>query len=615
MSPTPNGVAVSAKFFLGIFLACAVLIPQAIAQQLDSATVTKWVTPLPIPHNMTPTSTANNIDYYEIKSRQIQQHILPPPFPPTTVWAYGQDNTGIYSFPGYTVAAATGKEVQVKWINDLICKPGDTSGCMVGNFVTYPASVPVDTDIHWANPPQACAHGPKTTDCKGNVGTYQGPVPTIVHVHGDVTASESDGIPEAWNLASSANPSIAALLAAGYKASGSDYCQFDAGAGIRSTTCAYDGTGSALFDYKNDLQGPGTLFYHDHSLGVTLQNVYMGLVGFYLISGGPYDVATLPSGSADIGLAIQAKSFTLDGKNLLLANAEGIGNISVVNGASWPFLTVKAQRYRFRVVNANTGEDIKLQLPGGLSFQQIGNDAGFLPHPVKLSSLRLSTGERADVIVDFSKFASCAGNSCNLVMINDAADLADSRQVLQFKVTPGQVNDPTFVPGSFPQFQPDIQTSPGTPIRSVSLFDDKLGTCAGVNCATASPLLWDDGVTEIVETNSTEIWDIYDFKDSHPIHLHEVQFQVVGRLPIGRTDWQNATPPSPGEAGFKDTVEAHAHQVTRIKVRFEGHEGLFAWHCHIAEHEDAEMMRPLCIVPAGQFNQQSADAERFCAPK
>jgi spore coat protein A len=55
-------------------------------------------------------------------------------------------------------------------------------------------------------------------------------------------------------------------------------------------------------------------------------------------------------------------------------------------------------------------------------------------------------------------------------------------------------------------------------------------------------------------------------------------------------------PPEPSEAGWKDTVRAHAGMVTRIIVRFDGYAGRYVWHCHILEHEDNEMMRPYEVV-------------------
>jgi FtsP/CotA-like multicopper oxidase with cupredoxin domain len=170
------------------------------------------------------------------------------------------------------------------------------------------------------------------------------------------------------------------------------------------------------------------------------------------------------------------------------------------------------------------------------------------------------------------------------------------------------------------------------------------------------------GVTEFVSELSsegdTEIWEIVNLTaDAHPIHLHLVQFQVVSRQSFNTSryngvynaafpgglyvggfgpplDYQTgnpralggnpditpylqgaASPPSPQEAGWKDTVITYPGQVTRIAARFAptdkaldasdlyypfdpdaGGHG-FVFHCHIIDHEDNEMMRPDRVVP------------------
>ena len=102
---------------------------------------------------------------------------------------------------------------------------------------------------------------------------------------------------------------------------------------------------------------------------------------------------------------------------------------------------------------------------------------------------------------------------------------------------------------------------------------------------------WDEPITETPVLNAVELWELHNFtEDAHPIHIHEVQFQVVNREPFGEA----ARPPEPWETGDKDTVIAYPDEITRVKARFD-HPGLFVWHCHILEHEDNEMMRPLRV--------------------
>ena len=107
-------------------------------------------------------------------------------------------------------------------------------------------------------------------------------------------------------------------------------------------------------------------------------------------------------------------------------------------------------------------------------------------------------------------------------------------------------------------------------------------------------------MTENPAVGDTEVWELHNFTaDAHPIHIHEVLFQVVDRQPLdprtGRPTG-SAVLPSPHEGGLKDTVIAYPGEVTRVRMRF-GQAGQFVWHCHIVEHEDNEMMRPYRIGP------------------
>jgi len=128
---------------------------------------------------------------------------------------------------------------------------------------------------------------------------------------------------------------------------------------------------------------------------------------------------------------------------------------------------------------------------------------------------------------------------------------------------------------------------------------------------TAVPLKWSAPVTETPSLNSIELWEIYNTTvDAHPIHLHLVGFEVVDRQdfdPLTLLSVGTATAPNPNELGYKDTVVALPGQITRIKARFDI-SGLYVWHCHIVEHEDNEMMRPMCVKNA------DGSIQRDCQP-
>jgi FtsP/CotA-like multicopper oxidase with cupredoxin domain len=267
--------------------------PPVPAGTIDPSTIPKYVIPLVIPPVMKDTGTAND---YEIAVRQFPQQILPggiwnqisgrdDPFPATPVWSYGPaaDPTPVtapdpgsqFNYPAYTIETRAHVPVAVEWRNELVQNP---EGCDFESPVgdpdcTFrPHLLSVDQTLHWANPPMDCSVGPGRTDCAGNNPTpYTGPVPIVTHVHGAHVEGHSDGYPEAWWLPRAGN------IPAGYATSGRVYDDALGGAGDR---------GIANFAYRQD-QPAATLWYHDHTLGMTRSNVYAGPAGFWLVRGRP----------------------------------------------------------------------------------------------------------------------------------------------------------------------------------------------------------------------------------------------------------------------------------------------------------------------------------------
>jgi FtsP/CotA-like multicopper oxidase with cupredoxin domain len=128
-----------------------------------------------------------------------------------------------------------------------------------------------------------------------------------------------------------------------------------------------------------------------------------------------------------------------------------------------------------------------------------------------------------------------------------------------------------------------------------------------VSAGVAVEKLWMDTATENPIVGDTEVWEFYNTTaDAHPMHIHEVAFEVVKREGLVLDDEDEVVQPiqldgvvMPAESwgtGVKDTVTALPGQVTRVRMHF-SNPGQFVWHCHIVEHEDNEMMRPYRIGP------------------
>jgi spore coat protein A, manganese oxidase len=607
-------------------------------------------------------------DYYEISLRQLSQQVLPEGMPPTTVWGYGpvtatsKRGLRLHHAPALTIEARWRRPVRIRWINDLV----DADGHYL------PHLLPVDPTLHWANPPGGEA-GRDGRSSSHHPTPYTGPVPMVTHVHGNVgVGDESDGNPEAWYLPDATD------IPTGYATVGTWY-RFLADQAASRFGVRW-GPGYAISQYPNAHRAK-TEWYHDHTLGMTRLNVYAGPAGFYLIRGGPAgdgavvdvrsgDAAVLPGPAPragdrlpsktyhEIPLVIQDRAFNADGSLFYpdsreffdgataedpgfvpetdlspIWNPEFFGNTITVNGATWPFATVRQRRYRFRVLNGCQSRFLVLdfsRIPG-VRVWQIGNEGGFLPTPVDLTTdhdnrLLLALAERADLAVDFADVPvgrHVLGNVGPDEPFGggepeddfDVADPDTTGQVMQFRVVPAAGPDPT-TPPQFLRLPALVPLPAADTTRQLALvemmsrfWDGPAEAALGTVDADGTPLhlVWSAPVTEDPAVGDTEIWELFNFTaDAHPIHIHEVAFEVVDRQGLvtdaeGETEppARLAGPPRLPEAwerGLKDTVVAYPGEVTRLKATFRT-AGRYTWHCHILEHEDNEMMRPFRVGP------------------
>ncbi len=638
---------------------------------LDPASVTKFVTPLLIPPAMPKAGLVKQkgktIDYYEISMRQFKQQILPPGMPKTTVWGYGAVSAAnkkglkIHNAPSLTIEADWNRPVRIKWINDLV----DSQG----NYL--PHLLPVDPTLHWANPLGGIEGRDRRPEFASTPEAYTGPVPMISHVHGAVgVGDESDGYPEAWYLPAAND------IPQGYATEGTWYDYFKNKA--LSRYGAAWGSGFATFQYPNHNRA-STIWYHDHSLGMTRLNVYAGPAGFYIVRGGPAgDKAVLDSrfGTAavfpgpapkegdqfpfgkpyyEIPVAIQDRAFNADGSLFYpdtraffdeyvgpyipatdlspIWNPEFFGNMIMVNGNTWPYQTVEQRRYRFRFLNGCQSRFLILNFADipGVEVWQIGNEGGFLAAPVNLTAdngnqLLMGLAERADLIVDFTNVPQGSYVLGNLGPDEpfgggepdedfDAADPHTTGQIMEFRVIPAVAADPStppqylVLPAIAPLPAPDTTRKLALLEMMSEFHDGPAEAMLGTVDESGEPThkMWMDPVTENPSVGDTEVWEIYNFTaDAHPMHVHEVTFEVVNRQalvtnqdgetePPARLDGTQR-PPELWESGRKDMVIAYPGEVTRIKAKF-NNPGQFVWHCHIVEHEDNEMMRPYRIGP------------------
>jgi spore coat protein A len=286
------------------------------------------------------------------------------------------------------------------------------------NKLPFEHLLPVDRTIHGAEPDKPS-------------------VRTVVHLHEGRVRPENDGYPEAW-------------FTRDFNKVGPKF--------------VHD-----VYYYPN-CQRPATLWYHDHTLGITRLNVYAGLAGFYILRDKEEEALNLPSGKFEIPLVIQDRSFYPNGElfyptqpghepppapqNLPidpdLPNPsivpEFFGNTILVNGKAWPFLEVEPRKYRFRILNGSNARFYHFRLDApGLNFTLIGNEGGLLESPILVNDITLAPAERVDVIIDFSNH-----EKQNIILTNDARapfpfgdqPPEDLTQIMQFRVKSTTLKEP-----------------------------------------------------------------------------------------------------------------------------------------------------------------------------
>jgi spore coat protein A, manganese oxidase len=385
-------------------------------------------------------------------------------------------------------------------------------------------------------------------------------VRAVVHLHGARVPAESDGYPEHWFV---------------------------------------PGKSSVCF-YPNE-QDAAMLWYHDHAMGINRLNIYAGLFGLFLIRDAAEDGLGLPAGKFEIPLVLCDR--LLDQESQLLYPVspdakhpwvpEVFGDAVLVNGKVSPHCEVEPRRYRLRLLNAANGRFFHLAFANEMEFQQIGSDQGLLPAPVPMKMLTMSPGERADLIVDFSRNA-----GENIVL------RSDHLTAMQFRVSGKAAVVVTALPKAL-RAVARMPESDAIKTREL-LLEETVDPADNPTLMLLNRTRWAAPVTENPTLGTTEIWSLINgTDDSHPIHLHLVRFQVLDRRNfyvmnyLRKREMRFTGPPVPPDAnelGWKDTVRAEPGMVTRIIVRFDGYPGRYVWHCHILEHEDNEMMRPFEVV-------------------
>ena len=324
-----------------------------------------------------------------------------------------------------------------------------------------------------------------------------------------------------------------------------------------------------------------TAWYHPHAMHKTGEQVFMGLAGLFIIDDEISTKIDLPKeyGIDDIPLVIQDRRFDDKGEFLYKQSMHdtmmGVtGNVHLINGISDPFVEVEPKLIRFRILNGANARIYNLTFEDAHDFHQVASDSSFLPTPIKMKSFVIAPGERAEIVVDFSKYA---GKTLYF------GDAINKRALMKVVVK---------------NTKPTLQTFPKTLLHIDDYQDAKpvntrvfelnmrMGWL-GINNKQMAM----DRIDEIVKKDTYEIWEIKNPSSRpHPFHVHGTAFKIISR---------DEKQPLVNEFGLKDTVLVYGRETVRIMVIF-NHKAdknrPYMYHCHILEHEDAGMMGQFTVV-------------------
>ena len=355
----------------------------------------------------------------------------------------------------------------------------------------------------------------------------------------------------------------------------------------------------------------GTYWYHPHPHGKTGLQVYAGLAGFFIVEDETEDRLELPRGENDIALVLQDRLFNPDNQLVYLTHPMDrmtgfVGERALVNGRAAFSRTVAAQPHRLRILNGSNARIYRLAWDDGRPLTVIGSDGGLVETPFEQASVLLGPAERVELWVDFGDW----GNGQEAVLVSKFIDLAAVSALPGMGMmgprrgTMGAGPMPNGAPHTLARFtvRGAAGHRPRLPARlapaeafdipgsaadlRVRRFDLAMNHMRGtINNRTFEM----QGVAEeeTVSLDTTEVWEFVNRGGMpplpHPIHVHGLQFKVLGRMgtPFGDIV----------DAGWKDTVLIMPGERVRLQMRFADHPGLFLYHCHNLEHEDMGMMR------------------------
>lgn len=354
------------------------------------------------------------------------------------------------------------------------------------------------------------------------------------------------------------------------------------------------------YDYEFEVRDrAGLYWYHPHTHMRTAPQTYRGMAGLLVVEDDEESALGLPSGDREIPLVLQDRRASSGAPLEYQAAGMGpdrmigyLGDTPFANGVAHATTPVARGTYRLRILNASNARIFELGLSDGRPLTLIGTDGGFLERPASVERVTVATGERIDVLVDFSsarpgdriylrsfafEIPGMMGMGRGMGGMMGGQSQGAAMDLVELVIEDGPSEPPFELPDRLSQI-PERPVDGSTPRRSFR-FDSTM-----MNHTINGRTFEMERVDERVPLGRTEVWAIENVSQlPHPVHVHVGQHHVHSRTGgRGRV--------MPWETGLKDTVLVLPGERVEVVVRFEAHRGLFLMHCHNLEHEDMGMM-------------------------
>ncbi|MFN0087151.1 MAG: multicopper oxidase family protein [Blastocatellia bacterium] len=359
----------------------------------------------------------------------------------------------------------------------------------------------------------------------------------------------------------------------------------------------------------------GAYWFHPHPDGRTGQQVHNGLAGLFIVSDDEEAAAGLPEGNEDLPLVIQDR--IIDANNQFVYQTGGmmagdgfLGDRILVNGRPDFTMDVARRAYRLRLLNGSNSRVYKLAWHDGTPLTVIGTDGGLLERALRRNYVMLAPGERLELWADFSDRESGAMMHLRSLQFSGAEIGMGGGQMVPNGAPFNVMNVRVIGSAGEPALPPSrLSTISRYPLEDAVNRNAPRSFAVSMGM-TSGGMRWllngrpyqetEVAANEIVRLNTTEVWELINNSPGgmmgmsmiHPIHIHGLQFQVIERQ-VASSAAANYETVRYGyvDDGWKDTVMLMPGERIRLLLRFEDFTGMYVYHCHNLEHEDAGMMR------------------------